>query len=63
MHRYSTEQLKPNQKIALYVYFKYLFFIWILKNPSLWRSLRTNSSSIGNKTRRRGIIYMYVFNS
>ena len=57
----NTEPISPNQNITLYVYFKYLFFIWILRNPSLRKSLRAKIFYKIKKTIRRGIIYMYVF--
>lgn len=57
-NKYQMEQAIPNQNITLYVYLKYLFFIWISKKLSLLTSLRADIFSIGNKTRRLGIMYM-----
>lgn len=33
--KYKDEQIKPNQNKILYVYLKYLFFIWKFKKFSL----------------------------
>ena len=58
---YVKPEIIPKLNIILYVYLKYLFFIWILRNPSLEISLRANISSIGNKTEEWELyIYMYL---